>query len=94
MRAVAKQLSTEAFSEGETGSLPKKTSKRASVTLLDSIVASVPEGIPSVDTLTCKSANNTYSLAFSCKMNPFPYFFFVDKTSTMLVANAIPILSD
>lgn len=47
MRIVAKPLATEALREGETGEFPKNTSKRATVTFIDLIVASTEEGRPS-----------------------------------------------
>ena len=45
-------LVTEALRVGETESLPRNTSKRADITFVDSIVASTPEGNPSLDTET------------------------------------------
>lgn len=43
---------TEAFKEGETGESPRNTSKRAKVTLSDSIVASTSVGKPLDETET------------------------------------------
>lgn len=57
MSAAANPLEAEAFNDGETGSPPRNTSKRADVTFDDSIVASIEEGIPSADTQTCKFAD-------------------------------------
>lgn len=54
-RFAANPLATEFFREGETGSPPRNTSKRAEVTSVDSIVASTTEGIPSDDEETCNS---------------------------------------
>ena len=52
LRIVANSLATESFKEGETGPFPKNTSKRARVTLPDSIVASTLDGSPSNETHT------------------------------------------
>ncbi|XP_047334169.1 LOW QUALITY PROTEIN: receptor-like serine/threonine-protein kinase At1g78530 [Impatiens glandulifera] len=43
---LTRPLATESFNEGETGSLPKKTSKSAHATLLDSIVVVPPSDKP------------------------------------------------
>lgn len=51
-RAAANPLEAEFFNDGETGLLPRNTSKRANATFDDSIVASTEEGIPSDDTQT------------------------------------------
>lgn len=51
-KTAANPAATEAFKVGETGEFPKKTSKRAEVTLFDSIVASIPVGGPSTEMLT------------------------------------------
>ena len=52
LRIVANPLATESFKEGETGPFPKNTSKRARVTLPDSIVASTLDVSPSNETHT------------------------------------------
>lgn len=54
-KTATNPVATEAFKVGETGESPKKTSKRADVTLFDSIVASTPVGRPSTEMLTCNS---------------------------------------
>lgn len=60
LRNTARPSTTEDFKEGETGALPRNTSKRANVTFCDSIVATASDVNPSDETATCNQPSSKH----------------------------------